>query len=369
MGFPDLDSDLARKDETLDADAAPDNLADRRLLEAPKEPADSGMELSAEEEAALAAVLRAASGTDQSDLGYTALLDASRRPHIFSIKSRFRHVPDRRPIDNARLIGEREFAELYAAAEFAECFDLWFDTTVTINWGKLAPAQPVEKLFTNFTKCLRAWLPPLVPYAAIYCHESGLKGEVHTHLALFVPTYLRRPFREWAMSWQFRQFGAKVPGAMRVRTHKTQESWLHWVTFSYIVKGYDPSAVVLSARNAPDQQSIMLGDLIAAPFRNPGPTDVHRRTGCSRSIGPAARAKGVPAGFEFLKFVDRRDPISGALMGKQSIRDHLYPPFRSKYEDGIRDVRKLYSAEFLGWYDRPNRGIERFPCVDADGVR
>lgn len=47
-----------------------------------------------------------------------------------------------------------------------------------------------------------------------------------------------------------------------------------------------------------DRQAIMLGELIAFPWRNPGLVTGLKRFGCSQSLGPAARKTGVPMGHK-----------------------------------------------------------------------
>jgi hypothetical protein len=37
----------------------------------------------------------------------------------------------------SRLIGEAEFAAIYAAADFAAEFQMWIDTSITISWSLL----------------------------------------------------------------------------------------------------------------------------------------------------------------------------------------------------------------------------------------
>lgn len=276
------------------------------------------------------------------------------RPHIFEAKARYRHMRSPWPDSSTRLIGEDEFSELYAAAEFAAEFHLWFDTTVTLNWGTMGFESTAEKQFLAFTKCVRSWWPPHVPYVAIYAHEHSAEFGLHTHMALYVPFYLRRQFRDWAMSWPKRQLGKKAPGSVRVRIHKDEQPWLHWVTTSYLMKGYDPNVIVKSARNTADSKPIYLGDLIAAPWRNPGPVRLRHRVGSSRSLKPAARANGVPAGMEYLKKKQTRivTLFPQAKIEIVPAEDSRYRPFRSKYEDGARDVRILYPPEFLTWLNK-----------------
>ena len=104
-----------------------------------------------------------------------------------------------------------------------------------------------------------------------------------------------------------RSAGAR-PGPYRVRGPKKETPWLHWLTTSYLMKGYDRSAVVQSARNSPDGREVFLGDLIAWPWRDPGPVALKQRVGGVAQFGArpprdrragwvrlSAREKGPPA--------------------------------------------------------------------------
>lgn len=273
----------------------------------------------------------------------------------------------------SRGITESDFAVLYSAAEFAAAFELYFDTTVTLSWRLMGPEVEgnVPCYFGAFTKCLRDWLEVrTLPVAWVYAHECGRRIGLHTHLNLYVPGVppdsrpdlqkiyqpctapdYRGEFRAWARGWPERQVGRRTPNAIRVRGPRKKEApWLHWVTTAYLMKGYDCRAVVQSARNAPDGRTVYLGDLIAWPWRDPGPVPLKRRVGASRSLGPDRRALGVPGGFDYLlekkTFQVSRDSVP------VPIGAHARPPFRSKYEDGIRDVRGLYPAPF---YERVTR--------------
>lgn len=143
-----------------------------------------------------------------------------------------------------------------------------------------------------------------------------------------------------------RHAGGPAPRALRVRGPYKETSWLHWLTLSDLMKGYDRHAIVQSARFAPGGRPILLGDLIASEWKDPGPIAMQQRVGTSRSLGPDRRMSGVPAGFDYLLTGQRKD-------GPAHLRGippyTKYPPphaFRSRYEDGIRDVRLLYPAEF-----------------------
>lgn len=252
----------------------------------------------------------------------------------------------------SRWITERDFAALYGAAEFAAIFELWFDTTVTISWRLMGPEVEgdVPRFFGAFTKCLRDWLEERVlPAAWIYVHECGKKVGLHTHLNLYIPgdpgSY-RSAFRAWARGWVQRQIGRRAPNAIRVRGPKKETPWLHWLTTSYLMKGYDRSAIVQSGRNSPDGRAVLLGDLIAWPWEDPGTVVMKQRVGSSRSLGPERRAVGVPGGMDYLRS-KKIVALTPELAGRPGIliTDPI-TAFRSKYEDGIRDARLLYPPQF-----------------------
>lgn len=265
---------------------------------------------------------------------------------------------------NSTLIGEAEFAAVYAAAEFAEAFGLRFNTTVTIAWKFLGAETPqdVQGLFNSLLKCLRDWFAQRrLPQAWLYAHENGAQIGLHTHIAIALPGALlegdlipnRDEFRRWIMSWAQRRLGRRTPRAIRVRGPRRETPWLHWLATHYLVKGYDPAAEALSARNSPDGRTLYLGDLIAFPFRDPGHVPLQHRVHWSRSLGPDRRKLGVPGGFD-----DLLEPPAKALCvdpfrrttfmapGTLLPADRRLPAFRSKYEDGVRDVRLLYPKAF-----------------------
>lgn len=301
-----------------------------------------------------AKVLQAVYGSSEDEFADAFADERRRRPprsHVFETKAYYRNVPSGAPDHTVQLIDEATFAELYAAAEFAEEHELWFDTTITLNWSLMGEELQAGRAFEAFMKCLREWWPWGVPLAFIYAHERGPDAGLHTHIALFASPSLRRALRAWAMGWVKRRSGREVKKAVRVRIQKTTQPWLHWVTVSYLLKGYDPKAVIVSARNALDGRPIYLGDIIAAPWRNPGSVPFKKRTGTSASLKLGARKNGIPNGVggypARTKWVYR--PISlfpEVTVAKVPAEGELVP-FRSKYEDGIRDVRQLYPREFL----------------------
>jgi hypothetical protein len=142
---------------------------------------------------------------------------------------------------------------------------------------------------------------------------------------------------------------------------RAETPWIHWLTFSYLMKGYDRGVIVQSAPHSPDGLGVYLGDLIAWPWHDPGLVPWRRRCGWSRSLGPDRRAVGVPGGLDYLlrKGELRVTPDSVPV----SIIGRPYPAFRSWYEDGCRDVRQLYPAEF---YDKITK-LPRLPYSSSNG--
>ncbi|GLS54424.1 hypothetical protein GCM10007886_26070 [Methylobacterium gregans] len=276
----------------------------------------------------------------------------------------------------SRLISEAEFADHYAAAEFAVKSGLPCDTTVTVSWSLLGCRSDteVQALFTKFLKCMRDWLAQRnLPVVYLYAHEVSARFGTHTHLAVYIPGGPWTPYdqrseyrtwvRQWAKRYAKRQQQCRAPTAVEVKTRPQETVWLHWLAFSYQMKGYDKSVVVQSAPNAPNGRSVRLGDLIAYEWRDPGPVTLKFRCGHSDSLRPAQRALGCPftpqharddtawlEGFTVEK--PYRQPL--AKFGVATRRG--LTPFRSSYEDGCRDIRGLYPPEF-------HRRITRLPPI------
>jgi hypothetical protein len=115
------------------------------------------------------------------------------------------------------------------------------------------------------------------------------------------------------------------------------------------MKGYDPNVIVQSGRGSPDGRDVRLGDLIAFPWHDPGVVPLKQRVGASRSLGPAARALGYPTTYGFHPETTKSAVRSRAELGGSIVVARRSPPprpFRSRYEDGVRDVRGLYGAKF-----------------------
>ena len=267
----------------------------------------------------------------------------------------------------SHFLSEADVAQMYAAFAFAEAWGLTMDTTVTISWRLLGPEfeADVQKSLNRFLKAMRTWLAGYVgPITAVYVyvHEQGRVVGTHTHLALSLPQlpWTRRWFRRWLRTWVRNVAGGPRPRAVRTDCRaNSPQPWQHWRPFHYMAKGFDQTAIVLRSKDlrvAPDR---FLGDLLAYPWADPGAPAVGKRFGVSDSIGPGARAFGVPDVGNLHECARSQlanpyvDPFRlDARKYHPALREWRPGPFRSKYDMGARDVRKLYPADFLAIMDQ-----------------
>lgn len=275
----------------------------------------------------------------------------------------------------SRLLTETDFNTMYAATAFAYRHGLLFDMLVTLVWGLMGPdaEADVSQHFNAFQKCLREYLEERSwPVAWIYSHEHSPTFGLHTHLAVYVPGQLsqnyplktRAQLRKWANTWPQRRFGRPCPKAVRVTGPATETSWLHWQRFGYLMKGYDSQVVVQSAEVAPDRVTTFLGDLIPWQWVDPGPVPLKQRVGHSRSLGPQYRAVDAPP-----KLGAKPKGRVSLTIGPDGRWKSVVTPvpgcgFRSRYEDGVRDVRLLYPPDF---YKRITRQDAFPPPPNLDG--
>ena len=304
------------------------------------------------------------------------------RPHVLLLKMRRRRAAhDPHPLQPASLMKAESFGQVHSAAEFAAYWKLPLDTMITIDLARLgaATAHDATKEVRRFLKCSNDYLygQRKIPAVWIYAIENG-SGGFHAHIAMHVPgvtrTFknlavdLRAQFREWARGYTERQFGTHIPRAIYPRAPR-KESWLrHWINVSYLLKGYDQSAIVRDGRNCNDGRAIYLGDLIAAPFVNPGIVDLTSRVRVSHSLGPAQRAIGAPSGLEYCLprkpnwaafDVGRSKPLSLASRLDTVWTLPAEAHFQSRWEAGFRDVRMLYPPEFYRFVTKQ----EPFPAA------
>lgn len=290
------------------------------------------------------------------------------RPDIFvrKLQSRRLFVPssaDDRPerLNTSTYVTPKDFAEHYAAAAFAAHSGLTCETMVTLWWGALdaSEARQAQILFSKITKQFNDWcFQRSLPTVYFFSHESSPKIALHTHLAVYLCLGLhsdatRDEFRIWAMGWPERNGLGKRPRAIRVTGPTKRTPWLHWHRFHYQVKGYDPRAVVRQAYNSTSGTDVMLSDLIAWPWRDPGVVTMAPRLGHALNLGKDRRLAGIPKHCDELRNPPR--PKKPVVPRELSLEEQLRyyspparprPPFVSRYDDGWRDVRCLYPREF-----------------------
>lgn len=249
-------------------------------------------------------------------------------------------------------IDEKGFAAHFAAADFAAHLGLWLDTTVTISWRLMGIATEEAMLvgFNKFLSCIRNWMQERkIPVAYIYVHEHGTRIGLHTHVAVSIPNRpasrpLRAEFRKWARDWATRQAGKRIGRVLRVRGPSTATPWLHWLAFAYQMKGYDRNAVVCSGRDGTGRRQVYLGDLVAFRWRDPGTINIPR-CGHARGLGSRWRAEGHhPDGNVHRDALV--DPFCDTERATRAFQNAPPSPFRSRYEDGARDVWTLYGDDF-----------------------
>lgn len=298
-------------------------------------------------------------------------IDQASRPHIFVNKLRRRPGADhtlstRSHPPHELSIGD--VASIHAAAEFAEWSGMSLDMHVTIDFARMGISGPAEakRALSQFTHRYNTWChDKYLPAAWIACMEMSSRLTYHAHVALFVPGLLdwqdgetqmsaRREFRRWARTYTDRNFGRHIPRAIWVRGGKRENQIGHWRVVTYLMKGFDRSAILCSGRNSPDGYDIRLGDIVPLNYNDPGPVALRRRVFVSENLGPKQRRFGAPKGFE--DNLPRRpnwemlwaDSSKMSPQYKQSARWTLPQPvpFRSVFEDSIWDVRKLYPRAF-----------------------
>lgn len=200
----------------------------------------------------------------------------------------------------SRLITINEFSELYSAVEFAVEFGLPPSGHVILHWGLLGTHSPneVQEAFTGFRKCVHSWLSERgIPVIYLYSHENSERAGLHTHFAVHIPLDVRREFRRYVRKWATKRY-KRPPRRGVMTTGMGADATTVWRVFSYLVKGYDQSAVLVSARNHPSGRALRLGDMIANVWQDPGAIGLRQRVGVSSAISRTQRALGYPAGAE-----------------------------------------------------------------------
>jgi hypothetical protein len=265
------------------------------------------------------------------------------------------------------LITLEQFSDAYSAVAFATRFGFPPSGHVTLHWKMLGvvAAKDVLREFDRFRRCVRDWLVQRnVPVVYIFSHENSKAAGLHTHFAVHIPVARRREFLEYVRGWQRQHFEDASPKGVKV-TGMGADPVTVWRVFSYLMKGYDRSAVLVGAENHHSGRTLFLGDVIANVWRDPGAVDLRDRVGVSRAIAKRQRALGYIPGAEHLVSLPPAIPSSGDLFPSHEAPDamkHTWTaedgervrtptpppprPFRSKFEDGRFDVWEMYPPEF-----------------------
>jgi len=265
------------------------------------------------------------------------------------------------------LIRLSEFSDVYSAVAFATRFGFPPSGHVTLHWKMLGvvAAKDVLKEFDRFRRCVRDWLTQRrVPVVYLFSHENSQAAGLHSHFAVHIPLRLRLEFRNYVRGWLLQHFENAPLKGVKV-TGMGADAVTVWRVFSYLMKGYDRSAVLVGPENHHSGRTLFLGDVIANVWRDPGVVDLRDRVGVSRAIDKRQRALGYIPGAEHLVSLPTAPPSSGDLFPRheaadpikqtwtaddgERVRSPALPPprpFRSKFEDGRFDVREMYPPQF-----------------------
>ena len=284
-------------------------------------------------------------------------------------------------------LSKTEVLNALAAGEFSAAFALYLDVLVTLDFERMGVTSPDEALeeLRRFLKAANSWLAERkLPVAWIACVERGRAGSLHAHIALHVPgirrdsdtvhgVRYRTHFRRWAREAIARRVGEVVARSVNVRCSLMPSVISHWISVTYLLKGFDRSAVLVDARNSPDGQAIHLGDILPFDYRDPGDVGHGNRLLISGNLGQGRRKRGYPPSAQFM--VPPSPDLHSLEVTRGTCQQHFLDrgerrearPFRSTVEDGVFDVRRIYGAEFAAFVT----GIKSFqhmasPTVPAD---
>ena len=267
---------------------------------------------------------------------YEAEAIAFNNPRIFNIKNGQKNREVNRRI--SRDLSGDECENLYSAVEFANNQGVVMDVRISITWGLLGLADHTEadKAFMdNFIKPLRDWYSnhtngQQLTYA--YVHEVGRKRGFHTHLLMDIQLMLRKDFRKWMKKrlTNISLNGDLPKGTFDITCPPGNRIYRQWIGFQYMCKGLDEGAY-FNAKVGKEPYVIAI-DLISYNYKNPGEVLCKNKCGMSHNINKESRKR---AGF------------------------------KSSLEDGITDVRLLYSGmEFLCAFRRTEEGRNYPPLLN-----
>ncbi len=265
-------------------------------------------------------------------------------------------------------LSKAEVLKALAAAEFAAAFTLFLDVMVTLDFGRMGIEEPCEARdeLQRFLKAANAWLAERhLPVAWMACIERTRTGNLHAHIAIHVPgmrkdesglrgVRYRTHFRRWARAAVGRRVGEIVPRTVNVRCSLVPSVISHWLSVTYLLKGFDRSAVIVGSRNGLDGNEKRLGDILPFDYRSPGDVGIGRRLFISGNLGPARRNVGSPPAAEFM-LTSKPDisrlqvtPRAGTRM-PDKVKSVIHRPFHAAVNDGVFDIRQIYGAQFAGY--------------------
>lgn len=261
-------------------------------------------------------------------------------------------------------LGVDRVLEALAAARFAAALFLPLDVLVTVNFSAMGVNDSGEarQELHRFVKAMGSWLNERgLPVVWIAVIERGVSGNLHAHIAVHVPGVAkeggqiigprhRTDFRKWARRAMARRTGTKVPRLVNVRCGLVATEIAHWICVTYLLKGFDQTAVLSSARGCAQGERITLADILPFPYRSAGDV-AGRRLFISGNLGPARRKIGMPAGFEYMlpmkPDLSALEIVPGANTGVPRQPGGWLPtPFVAAVEMGRFDVRDIYGDEF-----------------------
>jgi|CXWL01.1.fsa_nt_gi hypothetical protein len=266
------------------------------------------------------AILRATWGTQaERDAEWRAeqRAEAIARPHVLVEKLRRAHWSPR-PTANPTLLGPEAVGRVLSAAEFSRSRGWLFGMSLTWSFqlmGAGSDAQVKESL-TRGLKCLAQWCRDNAePRAFVAVVENGPRIGLHAHVVLHVPVPKRRAFRTWVEGWvraECERWGVEYERkAWELNRSGKEYPLAHYMLAHYAVKGCDSGAVVQTATEAPDGRAVLLRDVLACEYHDPGIVSFER------------------------------------LYIGASINERARGEWRSAWERGERDVNFLYPPEFL----------------------
>ncbi|WP_156767689.1 hypothetical protein [Candidatus Viadribacter manganicus] len=262
-----------------------------------------------------------------------------------------------------------------SAAEFAQSRGWRFGALLTLSMALLGAGDPkrANVSLKRLLKCFAQWLRDnALPRAYIAVVERGPKIGLHVHIAAHVPASYRPMLRGWLEGWvraECARWGvAYERKASRLNRYGKDYALSHNIVTHYLLKGSDGGAVVQTATDAPDSEPVLLRDVLAFDFCDPGVVPIKRLfVGASIS----ARARGEwrskwergerDVNFlyppDFLKFVRRWCPVA-------TLDDAEIAPVReavlslTEWQTRVKPLGDALPPETLGWQTVVERNVE-----------